>query len=261
MVQSSITAWLRRPQTAQSKDNVNLQQLPTPPPERGVTSSPDEGDPRQHAISNATSPNAAISFSTPESLKLFSSLHSLPSNITLESLTPALLPSFKRLNALLLPVPYTNSFYAETLSDSTISSLSLVALWHPDPPISFSSQSTKPILAGAMRCRLLPPGTSESGSSGAGLYISTIATLSPYRGHGIASHLLARVTRTAVEKYEVTEVTAHVWVGHEESLEWYGRRGFREVRREEGYYKRLRPATAVLLIKRVGVADLLRGNG
>lgn len=49
-----------------------------------------------------------------------------------------------------------------------------------------------------------------------------------------------------------------MWEANEEGLEWYRRRGF-EVEEAvlEGYYRRLRPAGARVVRRRVGVRDWL----
>lgn len=89
------------------------------------------------------------------------------------------------------------------------------------------------------------------------LYISTLCVLSPYRSYGAATHLLQTVLRTAIEKYGVREVGAHVWEASAEAREWYAKRGFREEKREVGYYRRLKPQDAFVLKREVGPRDLL----
>ena len=62
-----------------------------------------------------------------------------------------------------------------------------------------------------------------------------------------------------MRKYEhVTAVYAHVWEANTDALEWYVKRGF-EVEKGvvEGYYRKLRPAGARVVRRRLGVADYL----
>jgi ribosomal protein S18 acetylase RimI-like enzyme len=92
------------------------------------------------------------------------------------------------------------------------------------------------------------------------LYISTIGVLAPYRTHGIAMHLLQAVVKKAVELHSVRCVTAHVWEANEEGMEWYKKRNFEILEKEEGYYRKLRPQGAFLVRKWIGVGDLL-ANG
>lgn len=167
-------------------------------------------------------------------------------------LTEELLPDFKRLVALTLPIPYPESFYKETMTEPH-HSITLVALWHASPTSDDSAEPSleKPRLVGAIRCRLLPSSQ---------LYISTIGILAPYRSHGLAMHLLQAVVKKAVELHSVRCVTAHVWEANEEGLEWYKKRNFETLGKENEYYRKLRPQGAFLVRKWIGVGDLL-GNG
>jgi ribosomal protein S18 acetylase RimI-like enzyme len=113
---------------------------------------------------------------------------------------------------------------------------------------------------GAIRCRLFtkPPGNSATKArvEGPMLYLSTLVLLSPYRSYGIAAHMLDSLIRSAVDDYGITSVGAHVWEANGEGLQWYRKRGFREVSREVGYYRRLNPKDAVVMLRDVGVMDL-----
>jgi len=54
---------------------------------------------------------------------------------------------------------------------------------------------------------------------------------------------------------------AHVWEANEEAMEWYRRRGFKVVGREECYYKRLAPKSAAWVVSRdVRPGDLLESE-
>ncbi|KAF2404232.1 hypothetical protein EJ06DRAFT_455747, partial [Trichodelitschia bisporula] len=168
----------------------------------------------------------------------------LPSNVTLAPIAPSTLTSFRRLNSVILPVPYSERFYAEILSDPVVASLSAVALWADTP-------ASKPRVVAGIRCRLLAPVADAAPS----LYVATIATLSPFRGHGIASALLHRVIAHAAREYGVTTVSAHVWEGNVEVWEWYSVLGFTKAVFEEEYYKKLRPGGAWVLERPVRVTD------
>lgn len=181
----------------------------------------------------------------------------LPPNIELRGPTKEDMPSFKKLNSILLPIPYPESFYKEILADPVDRSITLMALWHDSPS---DIGKVKGRLVGAIRCRLFakPPGNSASKArvEGPMLYLSTLVLLSPYRGYGVAAHMLDRLIRSAVEDYGITSVGAHVWEANEEGLQWYRKRGFRVVSREVGYYRRLNPQDAVVMLRDVGVMDL-----
>jgi ribosomal protein S18 acetylase RimI-like enzyme len=132
-------------------------------------------------------------------------------------------------------------------------SITMVALWHSSPSQASSSDvaTEPPRLVGAIRCRLLPSSQ---------LYISTIGILAPYRSHGIAMHLLQAVVKKAVNLHSVRCVTAHVWEANDEGLDWYKKRNFEILDKEEAYYRKLKPQGAHLVRKWIGVGDLLGGN-
>jgi ribosomal protein S18 acetylase RimI-like enzyme len=181
----------------------------------------------------------------------------LPPNVEIRGPTKEDMPSFKKLNSILLPIPYPESFYKEILAEPVDRSITLMALWHDSPS---DIGKAKGRLVGAIRCRLFtkPPGNSASKArvDGPMLYLSTLVLLSPYRSYGIAAHMLDCLIRSAVDDYGITSVGAHVWEANEEGLEWYRKRGFREVSREVGYYRRLNPRDAVVMLRDVGVMDL-----
>lgn len=165
--------------------------------------------------------------------------------------------AFRRLNTLLLPIPYPSNFYHETLSDPVTQNISLVAIWRDDPTDQ-SPENTGRVIGG-IRCRLLSgPDPDPASPSNPMLYISTICVLSPYRGYGVASHLLRAVTTTAIHKYRIRAVGAHVWEMNDDGRRWYQRKGFVEERLERGYYRRLSPQGAYVVTKTVGPGDLLR---
>ncbi|KEQ91924.1 hypothetical protein AUEXF2481DRAFT_49722, partial [Aureobasidium subglaciale EXF-2481] len=154
--------------------------------------------------------------------------------------------SFERLNTLLLPIPYPRTFYKETLSDPISNHLTLLALWH-DSPSSVASASGKVIAA--IRCRILP--SSSASPDDKILYISTLGVLSPFRSYGIATHLLGIMIERGIRDHGVSAVGAHVWEAGKEAREWYAKRGFKETRLEEGYYRRLTPRGAYVLRREV----------
>ncbi|RMZ14354.1 hypothetical protein D0862_02047 [Hortaea werneckii] len=286
MPQSSLTAWLNKPSTVKTPPVATPRQdekpsAPSQTGEAGTALSPTP--PTQDGKTKETSSTGEpFPSKTPPSFQ--NPLPPLPLNIHLRACTKADIPAFKRLNALLLPIPYPETFYREILQDEVTNNLTLLALWHDDPS---QKDREKGILVGAVRGRLLPPSTSTSSPSttttrgattttaettpsalpppkardeqeeGKLLYLSTLVLLSPYRRHGIMSHMLRQLTQRAIRDYRVSAVGAHVWEANAEGLEWYARRGFAVVGREEGYYRRLEPKGAVVVRKGVGVGDLL----
>lgn len=245
MVQSSITSWLTKksaPESAaasQSSIRTGLLSASS----QAVTSKPSpeqkSNEPRAHSTaSRALSkpwllPNAEISYVTEDNVS-----------------------QFRRLVTVLLPATYTDKFYAETLADEVISSVSRLALWKDE-----AGDGGK-VVAG-IRCKVFVSSLAETtkGAKDApdepSLYISTIGTLAPFRNHGLATMLLRDVMWRAVQDYGISTVTAHVWEANEEARAWYAKLGFEEAKYEADYYRKLRPMGAWLLQRRVLASDFM----
>ena len=272
MPQTSLTAWLRKPKAVTDAPAATQAKPPATagPVARDDISAFTPALQQQQYVAPAPPPS-----STHPPPPNFSNLRPLAPNVELTPLTPALIPAFRRLNSL-LPVAYPPSFYDESIADATISSITLLALWHNEPHTTstatapapapeaaaepesdLESRTTPPALvAAAIRCRL-----AASPSPNPTLYISTLCVLPSHRHHGLAAHLLARVTAVAITQHGVGGVTAHVWEANADAREWYAKRGFREEAREEAYYRKLRPAGAVVVRRGVGVRDLVEWGG
>jgi ribosomal protein S18 acetylase RimI-like enzyme len=241
MFQSSITAWLKKPTSVVRADTpTELTTAPAVIPAESLDEPP--------IVVEHSTPEDSLSQDEAVTVSNAFTLPSLPANVEFAPLTEDLIPSFKRLLSLTLPVAYPAVFFTETMTEPH-HSITLMALWHVSPPGQDSSSgSGKPRLVGAVRCRLLPS---------ANLYISTISLLSPYRSHGIATHLLQRIAVKASEEHGVKYITAHVWEANEDGLEWYKKRGFEIIGTEERYYGKLKPSGAVLVRKVIGIGDYL----
>lgn len=70
-------------------------------------------------------------------------------------------------------------------------------------------------------------------------------------------HLLQAIVKKAVDLHGVLSVVAHVWEANDEGLEWYKKRQFDILEKEEGYYRKLKPQGAFLVRKWIRVSDLL----
>ncbi|KAL1304730.1 hypothetical protein AAFC00_003675 [Neodothiora populina] len=261
-MQSSLLTWLKKPDSVKQAPSVSPTSsqpeedttrlstprkpawdgLPTPPPEEARDCHKKE---EEHDISRNTK---STSSSTSNLTQKYAPSPLIP-NLTLVPCTKPRLQDFKRLNSLLLQIPYPAKFYDEIISDPIVASITLLAVWTDDPDSASSSPGR---VVGGIRCRLL---TSESSSPF--LYISTLVVLSAYRTYGIATHLLSSVTSHAIKHHRVRSVGAHVWTANEEGRAWYAKRGFREQSTEEGYYRRLEPSSAVVVRREVSVGDLL----
>lgn len=261
MGQTTLATWLRKPldsatattskPASEGIDNTDL-----------LLARPSgQNDPNPSSFEEAA--NARSSQTVPSTIHETSKQTELGTNVGTEPCTQTHLKSFRRLLSLLLPIPYPESFYRETVGDPVISSLTRVALWRD---ISRWSQvagdrekaTDHTQLVAAIRCRLITDDQQKEDAHSPVLYISALATLSAFRERGVASMLLRAVTKTAVNEYGARSVMAHVWDQNEEALAWYKSRGFEVVGKEEQYYRRLAPHTAAWVIRReVQPSDLL----
>ncbi|KAH0558603.1 hypothetical protein GP486_004743 [Trichoglossum hirsutum] len=217
---------------------------PPPPPQPKTPQEPPESLEQPPSITTAI-PNAP-----PD----------LPSHLAISPITtPNQLSQFRRINTLLLPIRYPDSFYNAILSPAQLSSLSLIATYTPQSP-------SPPVVVGGICCRLEDreaPGRQDGSNSEPTttttkqrqLYILTLCILAPYRRLGLASHLLEQmISRALVAEDGVSDVYAHVWEANEEARRWYSRRGFGEEEgRVEGYYRRLKPQGAVVVRRNVRI--------
>ncbi|KAK3047559.1 hypothetical protein LTR09_011064 [Extremus antarcticus] len=262
MPQTSLTAWLSKPAGLQL--SVPRQR----PLHHNEVDESQSGDSTAPASVNNVPPAVldpqenAISHIAPRPSK---GRPQMPPNVELRACTKEDIPHLKRLNSLLLPIPYQEKFYRETIEDPLTNSITLVAVWHDDPA---RSGIDKGRLVGAIRCRILAhplcnevvpsnPLPTRPKRSGPMLYLSTVVLLSPYRSHGIATGMLEILTRRAVQDYGVEIVGAHVWEANAVGLEWYRKRGFQDVGLEHNYYRRLNPKNAVVMQRDIGVMDLV----
>lgn len=183
-------------------------------------------------------------------------LSGLPAQATIANITLSLIQPLRRINALLLPVAYPDSFYQKIIS--------------PDSPISFSRailwSDPEPKVVGGIVCRLevssdLKSLEGELQVEGIkDVYIQSLALLSPYRRKGLAREALRILIQLAIRHQElnIRSFYAHVWTENKEALKWYLSQGFqREDHIISGYYRRLKPDTAFVLRRRLTPTDFL----
>jgi len=174
-------------------------------------------------------------------------------------------PALRRINSLLLPVNYSDSFYRGILDPAVTGLFSRAILWHDDSP-----SAAEPKVIGGIVCRLEPnpfvaPPSSPSpqGPLGAAashaIYIQSLSLLSPYRSYGLAAAALEDVLAAGAQ-FDVATVFAHVWTENADGLAWYAARGFARhgAAPVAGYYFKLRPDTAWVVRREVGPG---RGGG
>lgn len=184
----------------------------------------------------------------------------LPQQATISPILEQHIQPLRRINSLLLPIHYPDSFYHQILSPGFPISFSRAILWTSASPLE-----TK--VVGGIICRLEPALSPLSTPQAPfylegvhDIYIQSLALLSPYRSKGLAAELLQEIIEAAVGQNEVriASLYAHVWTENEEALQWYTARGFK---REElivhGYYRKLKPDTAWILRRRLMPTDHL----
>lgn len=166
----------------------------------------------------------------------------------------------KRINSLLLPINYPDSFYNKIVDPQNAPNFSRVILFHEPLTLkSVFSSSSEPKVVGGIVCRL----EKDESTRTSAIYIQSLALLSPYRSHGLATRVLDNIIQGVVNTpqigYPVTSLYAHVWTENTEGLEWYTARGFtREEPVVQDYYRRLQPGSAWILRRSLIPSDHLR---
>ncbi|KAM0249020.1 hypothetical protein ACHAQJ_009227 [Trichoderma viride] len=176
----------------------------------------------------------------------------LPREAAIRAIAPNDINALRRLNSLLLPVSYPETFYSRA-ADPVTGRFSRIITWshHGDEP--------KPI--GGIVCRVEPDVDVRLAGAQVpqNVYIQSLCLLSPYRSMGLISAALDSVIAAVVTDpaLDVRTVTAHVWTENEEGLHWYKARGFQKQEPAiKGYYLKLRPDSAWLVSKPVGASVL-----
>ncbi|UKZ81146.1 hypothetical protein TrVFT333_008916 [Trichoderma virens FT-333] len=174
----------------------------------------------------------------------------LPLEASIRPITTADVNAFRRLNSLLLPVSYPETFYNRA-ADPVTGRFSRL--------ISWSHQGDDPKPVGGIVCRVEPDVDARAAGSQVvqNIYIQSLCLLSPYRSLGLVSAALDDIVAAAVTDptLNVQTVTAHVWTENEEGLHWYEARGFRKQEPAiQGYYIKLRPDSAWLVSKPVSAS-------
>lgn len=174
----------------------------------------------------------------------------LPRRANIRLVTKPDTTALRRINALLLPVSYPDSFY-DFASDPVAGRFSRVITWS-EKDREGQNESAK--VVGGVVCRVEPATSSDPAT----LYIRSLCLLSPYRGLGLINAAVDNIVAGAVRDAAVRTVTAHVWTENEEGLRWYDGRGFARssARPIQGYYVKLRPGTAWLMERDVSGFEL-----
>ena len=153
------------------------------------------------------------------------------SRIDLGDVTQHNLKLLKKVNAVVFPVVYHDKFYKDVLEAGDLAKLA----YYND------------IVVGAVCCRI----DQDQANGAKKLYIMTLGCLAPYRRLGIGTLMLNHVMDIVEKEGNIDSVFLHVQVNNSEALEFYKRFGFEVVETKEKYYKRIEPADAHVLQKKI----------
>ncbi|KAK8132589.1 hypothetical protein PG999_000762 [Apiospora kogelbergensis] len=186
-------------------------------------------------------------------------------NITISPILPSHIPSLRRITARLLPVRYSDSFYAALSDPDSSGAFSRVLLWTDD------DNDGKPTVIGGLVCRperLYQPRPDEPFVDAIqnALYIQSLVLNEPYRRLGLAGALLNEVSALAARdpRWACRTVCAHVWTQNTEGMAWYMARGFTRIDPPvDAYYRMLTPNDAWIVRREIGggsggVLDILQ---
>lgn len=251
-----------QPQTGPSLEAKSALAPPAPPPQPPP------------AVPAAQSSPSLAPATFPELSSLPTTTPSPHPSATIVPVIEAYIPALRRINALLLPVNYTDAFYRAILDPAVSGLFSRAILW--------STSNEEPKVIGGLICRLEPspfsprskgaydpalvksarpsaPGLPREAGQGHALYVQSLVLLAPYRGLGLVTACLdgildaVRVVSrdSGVHGLRIGWVYAHVWTQNEEGLAWYERRGFERDVVLDKYYWKLQPDSAWVIKKKV----------
>lgn len=159
--------------------------------------------------------------------------------IDLGDVTPHNIKLLKKVNQVVFPVVYHDKFYKDVLEAGELAKLA----YYND------------IVVGAVCCRI------DVTSGGRKLYIMTLGCLAPYRRLGIGTRMLKHVMDIVENDGNFDSVFLHVQINNESAINFYKKFGFDIVETKEQYYKRIEPADAHVLEKRLKPSKVINGEG
>ncbi|KAK0371571.1 acetyltransferase [Colletotrichum limetticola] len=225
-----------------------------PPPSSTTTAAPPPPPPKSSVktVTTTTTPSTTSPpATTPQTSQPPASTPLHPS-ASIRPVSDQDLQPLRRINSLLLPVAYPETFYAAALTGP----FSRVVTWRDQPTTNFSQE----IVVGGVVARIepspFPSATPTPTRLEHALYIQSLALLSPYRSHGLATavvdHLVAAAANSSPD-VNLRHIYAHVWTDNEEGMRWYAARGFERYGEPlQGYYIKLRPDSAWIVRRAVG---------
>jgi ribosomal protein S18 acetylase RimI-like enzyme len=154
--------------------------------------------------------------------------------VSLHPVDASRIQELRNLNSAVLKLPYPDIFYKNITGCNA--PFSRVA-------VSESADGTPGAVVGAICATLMDEGRT--------LYVMTLAVYAAHRNRGVGRKLMEFVFEAAQKIGKVQDITVHVHSADEDALRFYHHLGFSTVERIYGYYRRLEPADAFLLKKRL----------
>merc|ERR1712062_246516 len=156
--------------------------------------------------------------------------------IDLGDVTPHNIKLLKKVNQVVFPIVYHDKFYKDVLESGEYAKLA----YYND------------VVVGAVCCRVDVTNTEDPNQAAKKkLYIMTLGCLAPYRRLGIGTQMLKHVMDIVEKDGKFDSVVLHVQINNEGALRFYKRFGFEVVETKEAYYKRIEPADAHVLEKKI----------
>jgi len=155
--------------------------------------------------------------------------------IDLGDVTPHNIKLLKKVNQVVFPIVYHDKFYKDVLESGEYAKLA----YYND------------VVVGAVCCRVDVTNPEEGQIAKKKLYIMTLGCLAPYRRLGIGTQMLDHVMDIVDKDGKFNSVVLHVQINNEGALRFYKRFGFEVVETKEAYYKRIEPADAHVLEKKI----------
>jgi len=151
--------------------------------------------------------------------------------IDLGDITPHNIKLLKKVNQVVFPVVYHDNFYKDVLEAGELAKLAYC----------------NDIVVGAVCCRI----DTTSDPNARKLYIMTLGCLAPYRRLGIGTKMVEHVLNIVSKDGNYDSVFLHVQINNESAINFYRNFGFDVVETKQNYYKRIEPADAYVLEKKL----------
>jgi len=164
--------------------------------------------------------------------------------IDLGEITQHNIKVLKKVNQVVFPVVYHDNFYKDVLEAGELAKLAFY----------------NDIVVGAVCCRNDTSSTTN-GEASKKLYIMTLGCLAPYRRLGIGTVMVQHVMDIVEKDGNYDSIFLHVQVNNDDAINFYKNFGFDIVETKEQYYKRIEPADAYVLEKKLKSNDKTQVNG